>query len=285
MPSSDPAAARDIPRPPLNDLPGLLRFQSEQCAVSGSPLYGNLLDHAAVDVEEQGPCLAVLRGHERDPAGTALALRFMGGVHRMVLEGNAPDLAAHYPSAGGSPRRVIRGRFRGRRRECHRCASGSRTACRRMRSSPRPARASSRSRSRWPLRARGRLERWAQHAVGRSTTTTAATLGEPVGARPAQGRGPEHRPWRDAPRPTVSSSSGPVALEAHDAIGDMVASGSSRSCGLTRSPACSLDAAIETARYPLRRSTRRKRRAVARAMLAEPVGCCDRRLPLVVSST
>ena len=102
MPSSDPAAARDIPRPPVNDLPGLLRFQSEQCAVSGSPLYGNLLDRAAVDVEEQGPCLAVLRGHERDPAGTALALRFMGGVHRMVLEGNASDLAAHYPSAGGS---------------------------------------------------------------------------------------------------------------------------------------------------------------------------------------
>ncbi len=83
-------------------MPGLLRFQSEQCAVSGSPLYGILLDRAAVDVEEQGPCLDVLRGHERDPAGTALALRFMGGVHRMVLEGDAPDLAAHYPSAGGS---------------------------------------------------------------------------------------------------------------------------------------------------------------------------------------
>ena len=38
-----------------------------------------------------------------DDAGSALALRFMGAVHRLVLEGRAPGLAAHYPSAGGRP--------------------------------------------------------------------------------------------------------------------------------------------------------------------------------------
>jgi hypothetical protein len=45
----------------------------------------------------------VLRGHEDDPAPSALALRLMGAVHRLVLRGDAPELAAHYPSAGGRP--------------------------------------------------------------------------------------------------------------------------------------------------------------------------------------
>jgi hypothetical protein len=43
----------------------------------------------------------VLAGHEGDPAGSALALRFMGAVHRLVLEGRAAGLARHYRSAGG----------------------------------------------------------------------------------------------------------------------------------------------------------------------------------------
>jgi len=43
----------------------------------------------------------VLAGHETDARASALALRFMGAVHRLVLEGRAPALARHYPSAGG----------------------------------------------------------------------------------------------------------------------------------------------------------------------------------------
>ena len=46
---------------------------------------------------------AVLRGHEGDPGPSALALRLMGAVHRLVLSGEAPALARHYPSAGGRP--------------------------------------------------------------------------------------------------------------------------------------------------------------------------------------
>ena len=45
----------------------------------------------------------VLRGYEDDPGPSALALRLMGGVHRLVLSGEAPALAAHYPSVGGVP--------------------------------------------------------------------------------------------------------------------------------------------------------------------------------------
>jgi hypothetical protein len=45
----------------------------------------------------------VLRGHEDDPGPSVVALRLMGAVHRLVLRGDAPELAAHYPSAGGRP--------------------------------------------------------------------------------------------------------------------------------------------------------------------------------------
>lgn len=45
---------------------------------------------------------AVLAGHQDDPGPSALALRLMGAVHRLVLSGRAPELAKHYPSAGGA---------------------------------------------------------------------------------------------------------------------------------------------------------------------------------------
>ena len=67
----------------------------------GSPLYTTLLEQAAADVEAGGPAWAVLAGHEMDARASALALRFLGAVHRLVLEGRAPALARHYPSAGG----------------------------------------------------------------------------------------------------------------------------------------------------------------------------------------
>lgn len=47
-------------------------------------------------------CCAVLRDHHDDPTASALALRFLGAVHRLVLEGKVPQLAACYPSAGGN---------------------------------------------------------------------------------------------------------------------------------------------------------------------------------------
>ena len=46
----------------------------------------------------------MLRGHEDDPVPSALALRLMGAVHRIVLRGESPELAGQYPSAGGEPR-------------------------------------------------------------------------------------------------------------------------------------------------------------------------------------
>ena len=45
----------------------------------------------------------MLAEYASDPPGSALALRLMGAVHRLVLEGRASSLAMHYPSAGGEP--------------------------------------------------------------------------------------------------------------------------------------------------------------------------------------
>ena len=80
----------------------LLRTQAGYCHQLGSPLYGELLERAAADVEVGGPVWDLLEPHEDDPAGSALALRFMGATHRLALEGRAPELARCYPSAGGS---------------------------------------------------------------------------------------------------------------------------------------------------------------------------------------
>jgi hypothetical protein len=78
-----------------------MRQQSGYCADLGSPLYAALLERLADDVEAGGPTAAVLAGHESDRGPSALALRLMGSVHRLVLEREAPRLAMHYPSAGG----------------------------------------------------------------------------------------------------------------------------------------------------------------------------------------
>ena len=80
-----------------------LVFQRNSCADLGSNLYAELLDAVIADVGGDGPCAAVIRPHERDPFGSALPLRFLGAVHRLVLEGRAPRLAAHYRSVGGTP--------------------------------------------------------------------------------------------------------------------------------------------------------------------------------------
>jgi hypothetical protein len=78
-------------------LAGRLRFQERACERLGSPLYAHLCRRAAADVEAHGPAWEVLRGHESDPAESALPLRLLGAVNRLVLEGHEPALAAHYP--------------------------------------------------------------------------------------------------------------------------------------------------------------------------------------------
>jgi hypothetical protein len=79
----------------------LIRMQAEACDELGSPMYGELLRLVAEDNELGGQTVPVLRGHEDDPGPSALALRLLGSVHRLVLSGVVPELAAFYPSVGG----------------------------------------------------------------------------------------------------------------------------------------------------------------------------------------
>jgi hypothetical protein len=76
--------------------------QAAACRAVGSLLYADLLAGAAEDLAAGGPMAGVVGDDPEEPYSSALALRFMGAVHRMVLEGRAPELAACFPSVGGT---------------------------------------------------------------------------------------------------------------------------------------------------------------------------------------
>ncbi|MFC5182328.1 DUF2332 domain-containing protein [Actinomadura harenae] len=73
-----------------------LLAQAATCEKGGSPMYAELMRRAAGDVG--GPAFDVLSGGPE--AGRCL--RLLGAAHRLVLSGRAPELAAHYPTAGGT---------------------------------------------------------------------------------------------------------------------------------------------------------------------------------------
>ncbi|MDO9495299.1 MAG: DUF2332 domain-containing protein, partial [Nocardioides sp.] len=84
------------------DVVEALRRQAPACADLGSPMYAVLCERLADDLAAGGPTSVVLAGHEDDPGPSALALRLLGSVHRLVLERRAGALAAYYPSVGGT---------------------------------------------------------------------------------------------------------------------------------------------------------------------------------------
>lgn len=77
--------------------------QIEWCDKLGSPLYAEILTIALHDLDDGGPVSLVVSDFEGDAVPDALALRFMGGLHRLVLSGAAPLLARHFPTVGGTP--------------------------------------------------------------------------------------------------------------------------------------------------------------------------------------
>jgi hypothetical protein len=79
------------------------QVQVASCTQLGSPLYAELLERARVDLRAGGVVARVLDGWTGKPVPDALPLRLLGAAHRIVLDGRAPRLAAHFPSAGGSP--------------------------------------------------------------------------------------------------------------------------------------------------------------------------------------
>lgn len=87
---------RDLP------LVDVIRLQRMACEHVGSRLYATILDAMAVHVSSGGVCAEVMGPWADNAMGDAIPLRLLGAVHRIVLDGRAPDLAAFYPSAGGT---------------------------------------------------------------------------------------------------------------------------------------------------------------------------------------
>lgn len=81
-----------------------LRLQAAGCRNLGSPFHGDLLDHAAEDLEAGGPVAALLtpwaQADLRKLFDDAMPLRLLGGLHDLVLSGGDPALAAAYPKPG-----------------------------------------------------------------------------------------------------------------------------------------------------------------------------------------
>jgi len=87
-----------VSEPPLV---GVIRIYQVACSGMGSPFYADLLERMAADVVAGGPVGRFLADHLDSSYEDALPLRFLGGVHRLVLAGQAPALAARFPSVGG----------------------------------------------------------------------------------------------------------------------------------------------------------------------------------------
>lgn len=71
--------------------------------MAGSALYSEILEVVAADVRAKGQFGELLAPVGDAPYADAVGLRLLAGLHRLVLEGLAPELAAHYPSVGGCP--------------------------------------------------------------------------------------------------------------------------------------------------------------------------------------
>lgn len=80
-----------------------LSVQAEQCRKLGSEMYARLFAELAEDYRWGGRTYALLAGRTDTPIHDALPLRLAGAIHRVVLRGDDPRLARHYPSAGGKP--------------------------------------------------------------------------------------------------------------------------------------------------------------------------------------
>lgn len=65
-----------------------------------SPLYVRLMRAAAEDIDSGGLVAQLFSGIS-SPPGSVPQLRLMAALHYLVLAGEAPELAAFYPSAGG----------------------------------------------------------------------------------------------------------------------------------------------------------------------------------------
>ncbi|MEO8559214.1 MAG: DUF2332 domain-containing protein [Rhodospirillales bacterium] len=78
------------------------RRQANVCTRLGSPLYERLLSDLAQDIAEGGAFWRLLEDWDGELDNSALPLRVAGALHYLALKGDAPELAALFPSCGGT---------------------------------------------------------------------------------------------------------------------------------------------------------------------------------------
>ncbi|HEY2717852.1 MAG TPA: DUF2332 domain-containing protein [Solirubrobacterales bacterium] len=83
-----------MPGAEQKEIAGRLRWQGEECRRLGSPLYAGLLERAAADAEAGGVAWEVLEGQREEAVFSAVGLRLMGAVNRLVLGGEEPEAFA-----------------------------------------------------------------------------------------------------------------------------------------------------------------------------------------------
>jgi hypothetical protein len=93
-----------------NDLVAAIKIQSEGCEMLGARFSAGILDNARKDLEAGGVISRLLAQWEDVPrtqlVRDAVALRFLASLHFLVLNGQAPDLAACYPPQAFDPDRA-----------------------------------------------------------------------------------------------------------------------------------------------------------------------------------
>jgi hypothetical protein len=93
--------ARDIDAAHLSVADRFRRHADALARGGRSPLCIELMRGAAADIDRGGVVGELFDGLHIPP-GSVPALRLVAALHRLVLAGRAPELARHYPSAGGT---------------------------------------------------------------------------------------------------------------------------------------------------------------------------------------
>ena len=83
---------------PREHLAMVLRLQAAGCRHMGSAFYGDLLELMAHDAEHGNAVLDMMGEHATDPFEAVYHLRLLGGLHRMALTGESPDLHPYRPT-------------------------------------------------------------------------------------------------------------------------------------------------------------------------------------------
>jgi len=72
------------------------------CLAVGAPIYADLFGKTADEFEAGGELVELIAPYREEREGMLLPLRLMAQVHYWVLRGELPELAAYYPTAGGT---------------------------------------------------------------------------------------------------------------------------------------------------------------------------------------